>query len=236
MANFQTAQKLAELALERVGAKSIYDRSADPIQFSRTLDRLDALVGQLTGAQPCLWLVKENVEVPLSANVADFDLVEQSAGAIEAKSFQFLVSAGVRTAANADILPLQVLYKQQYDAIEDKASTGIPCAIFLDRQTPAPRVFLNPVIATTGATLVLGFQRYTRDLTRLNNASVELDAAWNRWAEYQLAVDIGTGPVCNRDPAKIKQWRGEATEAKRLLDAYNNRQPAVPKRTQYRDY
>lgn len=80
------------------------------------------------------------------------------------------------------------------------------------------------------------YQAYAPDVTNPDKKSVTgLEAAWQRWAEYQVAADIGSGPVVNLPETRLQDYRKEAAAAKRALLAFTARDGVYPPRTRYRD-
>jgi hypothetical protein len=241
MTKLRSASELASLALERVGVFPAADSGPDPAQLSRALDRLDLNVGELAGTMRCLWLMRRLAVVPITPNVGDFDLLTQAGGAITQDDVQFVTDVKLRYSTTADDTPIRRVDQRGWDDVQAKTATGVnfsgpPSVVFIDRIPRLPHVYISPVPATTGFSLVLALQGYAPDLTlKDGNVQLGMEAAWHRWAEYQTAADIGSGPVVQLAANRIADYRGIAEKAKNKLVAFNAKSGKYPVRTKFRD-
>jgi len=242
MTVLRSANDIASLALERVGVFPAVDSGPAPEQMSRALTRLDLLVGELSGTMRCLWLVKGLEVVPLTPNVGEFDLITQAAGAIDAKSVQFVFDVKLRYTTSGDDYPIERVDQRGWDAVKAKTQTGIgfngpPNVVFIDRTPLLPRVFIHPVPAVTGFSLVVAYQTYAPDLSdREGGVQTGLEVAWHRWAEYALAADIGSGPVVSLPISRVQHYAAVAEKSKGKLIAFNAKSGVYPVRTRFRDF
>jgi hypothetical protein len=242
MTRLRTASELASLALERVGVYAAVDAAADHDQLSRALSRLDLLVAELTGTMRCLWLVKKLAIVPLTAGVGDFDLIQQSAGAIKPGDVQFVMDVKLRSGAAGDDRDILQVDQRGWDDIPSKiagssSDAGPPETIFIDRTPRLPHVYISPVPNVAGTSLVLALQSYAPDLTlKDGNVQVGMEVAWHRWAEYATAADIGSGPVVNLPMGRIQDYRKQADMALNRLVAFNAQSGIYPDATRFRDF
>lgn len=243
MSQLLSANDIASLALERVGAFVAADSEPDPRQMGRALTRLDMIVAELAGTMRCLWLVKKLAVVPITIPcTGDFDLITQAAGAIQPQDMQFIVDAKLRYGTTGDDYPLERLDQRGWDAIQAKTTTGTnfsgnPERIFIDRAPRLPHVYINPVPATAGFSLVLALQSYAPDLTlKEGGVTIGMETAWNRYLEYQTAFDIGGGPVVRLPHDVLAGFDAVATRSKNKLIAFNAQSGVYPRKTVFRDF
>lgn len=240
MGTFSSSKQLAEDALRRVGSYAPHDTAADPDHLSIALRALDKNVKQLAGTIRAYWLVPATVSIPLAAGVNPVDAVNISA-AVKDASFQFLVDAQISRAVdgvNGDQRDLHILTLREYNEIPDKASQGYPIFLYVDRLLSRPKFYFHPVPQDDSFTLHLSWQSYASDQTAETGIKESgLDQAWERWAEYQTAFDIGGGPVARRPTNELALWQRVADGAYHMLEAFHNRQyENEPPVTPYRDY
>lgn len=242
MSKLRTAAQLASLALERVGVFPAADSGPDPAQLSRALDRLDLNVAELAGTMRCLWLMRKLAVVPITPNVGDFDLLTQAAGVIKPEDVQFVTDVKLRYSTTADDTPIRRVDQRGWDDVQAKTATGVnfagpPSVVFIDRIPLFPHVYISPVPAVTGFSLVIALQGYAPDLTAKDgNVQLAMEAAWERWAEFQTAADIGSGPVVQLAANRIADYRGVAEKAKGKLVAFNAKSGIYPTKTRFRDF
>lgn len=76
MSRIKTASKLAEFALRHVGAYSINDQGANPVEFDIALFALDAAVAELVGSMRVWWLVPRSATFTIKPQTTRFNITE----------------------------------------------------------------------------------------------------------------------------------------------------------------
>ena len=234
-----TALVLAENALRRVGSYGPKDTGADADHLSIALAALDAAVKELSGTVRLWWLVPANVELALVASENPIDITARSS-VITADTFQFLVDAKIKRAVGTGQVydrDLKQITRREYNEIPDKAVTGYPDKIYINRTPLVPLIFLHPVAFDANFTLIITYQTYAADQTKdKGRVTTGLDQAWERWADYQVASDIGDGPVARLPSDELTRYERKAETARVRLEGFQNREANWPPIGAFRDF
>lgn len=230
-----SAKKIAELALQRIGAFSVNDTAADPVHLARTLDWMDLVVQEFTGNTKCFWLVSRRIPIPLTANVSTYDLQDAMGDDLPAGNVLFPLSAMLADASNNET-PLTLLDWDQYEEISNKTRSGTPSRIYIDRATPRMELRVHPVPAVAGFTLYLTAQQYAPDMTAGGGDIPHgLRAEFQMWMVLATATQIGKGPVKRLSLQVSNDLANEANGLRAVLKSYANREQPMrgqPERTE----
>lgn len=239
MGQVATALVLAENALRRVGSYAPKDTGADPDHLSIALTALDAAVKELSGTLRAWWLIPSNVSLVLTAAENPIDIVAKSS-AIVTGTFQFLFDAKIsRSVGSGQVYDrdLKVITRREYNEIPDKDVAGYPASLYIDRTPLSPLVFLHPVPWDANFTIHITYQKYAADQTsKSGRVATGLDQAWERWADYQVASDIGDGPVARLPADELTRYERKAEIARTRLENFQNREANHPTIGAFRDF
>lgn len=237
MAEVSDALTLAENALRRVGSYGPKDTGADPDHLSIALKALDAAVKELSGTLRCWWLIPVNVSVDLTAAENPIDIVAKSAS-IGTGEFQFLVDAKISHSIGQGYhRDLKVITRRKYNELSDKDVAGYPTRLYIDRTVLVPLIYLHPVPWDANFTLHVTYQTYGADQTAdSGRQTTGLDQAWDRWADYQVAFDIGAGPVARLPINELNLYKREAETSRQRLENFQNREADYPPLGTFRDF
>lgn len=234
-----TAAQHAAAALRRIGAFATTHAGADPDQVEVVLISLDKLVAELAGTERLWWLVPADVQVPLTAGVNPTNIVTAAGiGAIPADSLQFITDAKL---INISATPtgqedwLRRVSRHEFAELDKRNLAGTPEVIYIDRTLLQPMAYLHPVQGDSTRSLLLTIQKFHPDVSE-NKNRMQIDQAWNRWCEYALAADIGSGPVLNLDAQRITGYRNEAAISRNRLLSFQNRESVRDPFTRFRDF
>jgi hypothetical protein len=224
MSTIFTSNQICEMALRKIGVFAINDESADAYHVAVALDWLDLNMSELSGVERCWWLVPETISIPLTAEVADYDILSVLGAAAPDDGIQFPYAAAINNGGGG-ITPLTINRRDEWDVISAPGTSGTPTDIYIDRQS-SPTMQTYPVLGAgvTGYSVDLTFQTFAPSVGSVKNKAHGLRAAWQRWAIIQLAADIGAGPVKSLPTARINQYRKEAEIARELLLAFENKE------------
>lgn len=229
MATTFTAKEIVEQALRKIGAYAINDTAADPEHIRIGLEGLDLVMAEQAGSTRCWWLVDIGVTVALdTADQAAYDLTGAVAAAA-GDGFLFPISAALVDAAG-NRTPLWLLRADEYDALSDKAASGTPSALYIDRTAgllypvPVPAVATWSVeltVQTLSATLILDNR-----VTGVQDGDIRhgLRASWQMWAIYRLAAWLGDGSVRRLSSGEVAGFLKLAEWSERRLLAFENRE------------
>jgi hypothetical protein len=230
-----SAKKIAELALQKIGAFSVNDSAADPVHLARAIDWMDLGVQEFTGTNDCPWLLQRQIEIPLDANTAEYDLQDAMGTQLPPGNVIFPISATLSD-ADGNELPIQIVDWEEFSAITKKDATGTPCIIYIDRTTPTQKMLVYYVPTVDTYTLLLTVQQYAPDLTRNNGDTAhQMRAEFQLWMVMMTAAHIGGGPVKRLSLQVKNDIASEAGNLRARLAAYSNKpQPmsGEPRRTE----
>lgn len=239
MAKVATALDLAERALRRVGSYAPHDTGADPDHLSIALASLDSAVKELSGTITAWWLIPTTVDISLTAGENPISIVKKT-NLITTDNFQFLYDAKIsRPTGGAQTYQrdLVQISRRKYNEIPDKANAGYPNSIYISREVLVPLVFLHPVPWDANFTLHVTYQTYAADQTKDSGRTTSgLDQSWERWAEYQVASDIGDGPVARLPDSEVTRYERKAETARVRLEGFQNREANQPPISKFRDF
>lgn len=235
-----SAAKLAELALQRIGAFSVNDSAADPVHLGRALEWMDLTVQEFAGTTKCFWLISRQIEIPLDAATITYDLQDAMGDQLPPGNVIFPISATLRhpnEGGRFSETPVEIIDWEKYEAIAQKDATGVPCAIFIDRVRPRMTMYVvEPAATDSTYTLLLTVQQYAPDLTRnAGDTDHQMRAEFQLWAVLATAAHIGKGPVKRLSLQTSNDIAQEAGTLRARLTAYANREQPMrgqPERTE----
>lgn len=238
MPRLLTAAKIAEGALQRIGAFSLRDEAPDPDELDVALDKLDLLVGEMAGTMTCYWLVPDEFTFTLTATTASYNLLTTLGSDYPEEGLQFPLSAYLKypAASGGRRVPLKIARRREFLAHDHPTQPGSPTEVYIDRRDP-PTLKPWPIIALPDHQMVLHYQTYSGDLTESAGARPHgMPAAWQRWAELATAADIGDGPVRRLKGDVLARLQRERDRAKITLTAFNNKEHSTRRPVAYRDF
>ena len=235
MAKFYKASKIAELALQRIGAFSVNDTAPDPIEMERALYWMDMAVAEVVETNRCWWLVPVTIVKALTANTVSYDLSDFLGSSYPSDGILFPVSAFLRDSSSHDE-PVEIIRREEYEAISKKTESGTTSRIFIDRVTDDQNLYVHPQVTATGYSLGLIAQVYSPSV--LAGAKIDgnlahgFSAGWQRFLVLATAAEIGSGPVRRLPLQEVADIRGQAGASLANLFGYANREKvSEPRRT-----
>jgi hypothetical protein len=236
---YLSVRQVCERALQKIGAFTTHDTGADQDELERSAEWLDMVIGNLTAQQRALWLVDNAVTKALTVGTASYDLLTFLDADAPETGVQFVVSAKIVLSSGQEA-PCDIIRRDAYEAIDNKEQTGIPCQIYVDRLHPRPTFKTWPVLGTgQTASLRLKFARYANDADKkpIDKQKIDIPRAWNLWAVWALAAEIGDGPVRKLPDGEVRRIHTTATGLLDGLFAFENQEHAnEPRRTAYTDF
>lgn len=228
-----SAKQIAERALRRIGAFSINDLAADTAELTETLYHLDLVVAELIGTEQCTWMSAGTITMPTVAAQAEYGL--NSATGWPDDDVAFPSYAWIRDASGNDA-PLDMMRRDEYEALADKDTEGQPTHIYIDRAIDTPTATLYPVPADATMTIGVVVQRMAPSMVgessaRTNAVAHGFPMEWQRWMVLATAAEIGSGPVRRLPQGEINDLRAASLDAKTRLMARANRENTRTRRT-----
>lgn len=248
-----------EQALRRTGNFSTADEGADPAQMAVAQLFLADTLDHMAATGRRLWLVPDEITVPLIANRTTYSLTSTNLSSetneavvteqgqpvrvdeVPDNGIMFIQSVRVReVASGVDRSDVDLIDRYAYDMISDKSSTGVPSKAYvnqIDDQTI--KVWRAP--AESGLyELKITFQRFADNIMTAGvkgRAEIRADIrrGMQRWLSMALAYEIGGGPVTRLPEADMVRLRADMKEAWADLDSYSNREENRFSRTVYND-
>lgn len=228
--------QIIERALRLIRAYSINDIAPDPAHVAEAefwlasiLNELSAttrLVQRQTIDGRTISLTTGVQEIDLSAGTPDTDEESPSLTQIPPNGIADVNSVRLEI-DGLDQGAIELVSSAEWEQIVDKDDTGRPCrGLVVFRGNEKPSLLLHPVPTFTTGTwnLRLVVQQYMAAQVDELDDEINLVAGWERMLTLLLAADLGSGPIMTRTNSEISEWRREGMRAKRMLEAYSNRE------------
>lgn len=222
---------ICEEAVRRVRGHGSYDVSADELDIDVAKIHLDMILSDLAATERLFALEPINVPVTLAADDPDYTL-DASNSSYPQDGVVSPISASLFYNGSRRGGRLKFYTRRQYEALNNKAESGTPCAVWLDYLKPGdPILYVHPVPAVTGYSLDLTVQTWTPTLyaktgqeQAFSDEQFVLRQGWARWAVNELSAVLGDGFLTSREDSEVKRWMGTANYLKSRLLASANRE------------
>lgn len=235
-----SARGLGEKALEKIGAFTVNDEAADPVELDRTIEWLDLIVAEIAGTNRCHWLVPTTVRFEWPDEESSDTLGNLMGSEYPPEGVLFPVHAWLVDTNGKRIRELKLVRRHEYEDHTDLEMEGQPEQLYIDRQTPDLKAHIWPVpAADTGWRVDLMVQKYARSM--LGGVSGSADAGelqhgfsqeWQLFLITRLAAEIGDGPVRRLPMNEVNSMRTVAGGLLGRLETYSNREKrSEPART-----
>lgn len=233
MATVFPVDGIVNMALRRVGILAPNDAGSDPQQFQIAMQCLDMIVAEVVETEQPLWLIPDPVTIALPASQQGIDFVQLAGSNIPANRFKGPIYCSLVVNATQVVTPLPPMSQREYEELPNKNQPGTPSRVFVDRRNLNPRFYFDEVIQITGYSLRVVFY-LLNDAIRVGG-NHGFPQSWQRYLQFQLAADIGSGPCVHLEQGRVDDYRKEAAAAREKLFARQNRQFARPKRVKFHD-
>lgn len=218
-----TGRTVAERSLRKISAYSINDTGADPEEMREALSWLDMIVAELAGTKKLFWLVEDTIFFDLDAGDGEYDVVTEMGANAPDNDILAVTHATLRDSAGIDT-PLKMYSRTEYEELDDKDRSGVPCGVYIDRLTPMKAKLVGiPTVSTydLGLTVIT----YPPDITlRLGGQATGFAPEWNSYLVTRCAAECGDGPVRRLPVTEIRDWRQQAEVLKKELLSFSNRE------------
>lgn len=238
MSHLLSAKELCERALRLIGAFSIVDSQADAEEMAEALFWLDLIVAELSGTSRILFLVPDTMTLPLTAGKGTYVMQDDLGTGAPKNGIEFPVECWIEN-AGGNRFPVKMVSRREFEEMNHN-DTGTPTHVYIDRLgSPTLRTYptLGAEVAD-GTYIKIVAQTYAETFAKTNGVKATgLRAAWQRWCIYELASNIGAGPVRRVSAGEIRDIKAIAEEAKKRLLAYENKEHlGLPQITEFRDF
>ena len=229
MSKLLSPRDIATEALRMVREVAPHETGVEGVKLDTALLWLDMAVGELAGSMTCWWLVDETLSITLTADTVTYTLSDETGYPTD--GIQFFRQVQLADSSGRE-KPLTIIGRQEYDVIADKDLSGIPSKVYVERDSD-PKLSTYKTVGVTGYSLKLNYQKYAADLTAGHGTTNAhgLENAWNRWAIFATAHDIGMGVTRPLPRWKLREIRGERELARTRLSAFQNREKRRPARS-----
>jgi hypothetical protein len=234
MATVFNVDGIVNMALRRVGIFAPHDPGSDPQQFQIAMSCLDMIVAEVVETEQPLWLIPDPVTISLPVGQQGIDFVQLAGGNIPTDRFRGPIYCSLVTDSTGYVCPLPPMSQKEYEELSDKEQPGTPSRVFVDRRNLNPLFYFDEVIQVTGYSLRVVFYLLNEVITVGGNHG--FPQSWQRYLQYELAADIGSGPCVHLEQGRVDDYRRIAAGMRERLFARQNRQFARPKRVKFRDF
>lgn len=215
MSRLFNVAKIAEMALQRIGAYAVNDTQADAAEMERTIEWMEIAVSEFSGTEHAALFEYQTLSATLTPGTASYVLADLYAPNWPTEDMAFAIRAQIRTAAgNANDYDIDLIDRQKYLDIGNKEQTGLASQAWIERTT-TPKIYLDHVPPVDSAyVLMLTFQTYARDLMGgssegQGNIAHGFRAEWQNWLTLNTACEIGAGPVRRLPLQELRDMRQE---------------------------
>jgi len=234
MSRLRTAKEICEEALGAIGAFPVTDSAADPEALRRAINWLDIIMAERAGVGRLFSLIPATLPIPLTNGTTQYNLNTALGADLPLDHVQFPVKAWLEDAAE-NRTPIEIVTRDKFENVYKENDTGAPVMIHIDRLSATPILRIYPTPASddpTAWTLKLVVQTYAPNVSpggvtgMQPSASIltKFSQAWQRWLIFQLASDLGSGPIHKLPQASINNFESKAKASLALLLAFENRE------------
>ena len=220
MPTIQSAKQIAEKALGTIGAFPASRAAPDPGELRRTLQWLEMMLNYETAVRPLdgFWQL---FDIPLEANIGDYDLSDYCDDAGISQVFSVFIVKG-----SADPEPLVQLFESAA-AGENLTRRGCPERFSVTRDgNGVLRVFPAPTQVEEDAGIVLRVRVQTFheaiDGSNTGDVDIKLRPSWYMWAVKRLSYEIGSGAVRRLAESELQRLQKDAKDIEDLLLGRSN--------------
>ena len=242
MAGLLTQAEIVERALRKCGVYAINDSGAETAHVTECLYWLDMIVANFVGEHEAYWLVPATLSISLTADQQDYVIADELGTNDPDDGILYVTEAWLED-SGGNRCALEIATRKKFESVGYPDQSGTPYMVYIDR-TLTPTLKTYPTLGTgaTGYTIKLIVQTNSPDMkprsgSGLGNAAHGLRATWQLWMVYELAWNIGDGPVTKRPRTELNDWKGYADQRKRrLLSFENTEKDTEAPVTEYRDF
>lgn len=227
------AKGICELSLAAIGELPVTESSADGEALRRSMEFLDLLLAQLVGTHRMFSRIDATLSMPITNGTQSYNLYTALGDDLPADRIQFVTEAYLETDTGRRF-PIEIVRREKFENVPEIAQEGVPTWIYIDRlENPTLQLYPTPSDDdTTEYTLKLVCQLFAPNVApggvtgTQPQASVlhKLGQAWQRFLVFQLAHDLGSGPITKIAESSLTRFLGIATDAKTELLAFENRE------------
>lgn len=231
-----SAKTVAENALRTIGAFPASQSQADPGELRITLQWLEMALNNQAGVRtmPGFW---EIVDIPLEANVGDYNLFDYT----DAADAQHVFSVSI-VDNTGEVHPLHITWEN--DSVkENLTQTGDPLRATITKDAKNPQIKLYPMPVQLnedqGEVMRIRIQSYHTPINSKGNGAeaILMRPTWYLWLTKRLAYEIGCGPVRRLDEAELTRLKSDADVLEIQLSSrdgqYESGKPPVTEPMEY---
>lgn len=233
MSRVLPAKDICERALRAIGSFPVTEGAADGEQLREAMTWLDLLLAQVVGTTRMFSRVDATLDMAITNGTSSYDLYATLGADLPTDRIQYVVDAWLED-GDGNRSPIEIVNRFKFEDVCQPDETGIPAWIYFDgQQNPTLQIKPKPASTdTTEWTLKLVVQRYAPNVApggvtgTQPSASVlhGMGQAWQRHLVFQLAHDLGSGPITKIGESSLTRFKNLADEAKGALLAFENRE------------
>lgn len=235
MSRVLTAAEICHRALRAIGKFPVTETAPDPENEAEAMLYLDMILAEAVGTERMFKRFPETLSFDITNGTQDYDLYAELGDDLPTEGLEFVVQAYIED-GNGNRKPLEVVTREKFEDVSKPAETGPVCFIHVDRNVenaPTLRIFPTPPTTDTNTyTIFLVCQRYAPNVSPggvtgsqpQSSVAHEFAQAWQRWLVFQLADDLGSGPILKLPNESLVNFRAKHVPSKLKLLAFNDRE------------
>lgn len=234
MSRVFSAKDICERALRAIGAFPVTESAADGEQLREAMTWLDMILAEQVGTERMFSRVGLTMTMEITNGTQSYNLYTALGEDLPEDRIQYVTEAYLED-GSGNRTPVEIVNRERFEDVSTLVSTGSPTVIHIDRDTTSPTLRLYPYPPSTDTTewvLKLVGQSYAPNVapggvtgTQPSGSVLHgMSQAWQRNLTFQLAHDLGSGPIFKIGEASLNRFGRAAGEAKARLLAFENRE------------
>jgi hypothetical protein len=228
-----TASDICRRALRMINDFPITESAASGESLREAMIWLDLIMAETAGIDRLFFLRTATLPITIVNGTQKYDLNTSLGANLPLDRVQFPIDAWLQDQLG-NRTPIELVDLQQFESVATPTQTGPPYWLHIDRlPTPTLRVFPTPDVNDTNTyTIQLVVQTYAPNVAPggvtgtqpSGSILTNFRQAWQRWLCFQLAHDLGSGPIIKLDEPSLTRFGAVAASSKTRLLAFENRE------------
>lgn len=234
MSNILSAKDICERSLRAIGAFPVTESAPDGEQLREAMFWLDMELAELSGTNPLLFQQQEPTGFALTPGEREYRLSNAMGSAYPSEGIQFPRGAWLQD-EDGNRYDVTIISRSAWNAKAEPEQEGRPEEVYLDRLLEGPTLYTFPTLPEDEEetwTLYLDVQTFSPNVApggvtgKQPQGSIKtlMRPAWQRWAVFRNAMDIGAGPVAKISESSLTRFQKYAEQALAELLAFENRE------------
>lgn len=234
MSRVLSASDICARALRAIGKFPTTESAPDGEDKREAMHWLDLILAETVGTNRMFSRVdKDTISFPITNGTGSYDFYATLGADTPTDRIQYIVDAWLED-DDGNRQPIEIVDRLKFEDVAKPDETGRPQWVYIDsdRETPNLRIWPTPASTdSTVYTIEMVVQLYAPNVapggvtgTQPRGAVLHnFGQAWQRWMIFQLAHDIGSGPVTKLPETSLTRFERQAAIARTRVEGFENR-------------